>query len=229
MEWTLPGLFESNARNAVNGSLWTLTVEVRCYLLLAILGFFGLLKDRVIANFCILALLMFGIYFFTEIPFVGARESWARPSMYFLIGVFFYVNRDKVILDLKLAVLALIIALSSFGKDWFLYVFPLAFVYLIFFTAYATKFINTDKVLGDVSYGLYIYAWPVQQMVAQLFPDFTPVRNMLLSTLIVVSIAFLSWHWLEKPMLMLKSRLLGSRRWDFLPGFTRIFTANKAE
>ncbi len=207
-KWHLPGVFEDNSFTAINGSLWTLTVEFRCYIILAILGVFGLLKDRTIANLLLFSLLLFGVFFFMDIPMLGINEKWARPALYFLIGVCFYVNRDKVLLDRRLALFALILAYSSFGKDWFTYVFPLAFVYLIFYTAYATKYINTDGKFGDISYGVYIYAWPVQQAIASLFPDFTPYMNTILASIIVIPTAYFSWHYIEKSMLSLKPRFL---------------------
>jgi peptidoglycan/LPS O-acetylase OafA/YrhL len=210
-QWYLPGMFSDNSLTAVNGSLWTLAVEVRCYIILGVLGVFGLLKDRTIANFAISALLLFGVFFFVDIPMLGINEKWARPASYFLIGVFFFINRDKVILDFRLALFALILAYSSFGKEWFTWVFPVAYVYLIFYTAYATKFINTDGKLGDISYGVYIYAWPAQQIVVSLFPNFTPYLNTVLASLIVIPTAYLSWHYLEKPMLMLKPRFFKRR------------------
>ena len=209
VEWILPGVFEDNIRPAVNGSLWSLPVEARCYLILAVIGFFGLLKDRTLANLCIISVFLFGVIFFSEIPLIGGNSKWARPSMYFLIGVFFFINRDRVILDHRLAFLAVILIFSSFGEEWFLYVFPLSFVYLIFYTAYATKYINFDKKIGDISYGIYIYAWPVQQIVADIFPQFTPSWNTIISSLMVIPTAFISWRYIEKPILGYKKRLLG--------------------
>ena len=50
MKFTLPGLFESNHRVQVNGSIWTLTLEVKCYVLLAITGLLSFLKNKAIAN-----------------------------------------------------------------------------------------------------------------------------------------------------------------------------------
>ncbi len=210
IEFNLPGLFQNNTRHAVNGSLWTLIVELRCYFLLALAGFLGLLKNRTIANCGILAIFLFGFYFFSEIPFlgIGANIAWPRLSFYFLLGVFFYINRENVILDIKLASLALFLAFSSFGKEWFLYIFPFSFVYLIFYITYSTPFINIDKKIGDISYGLYIYAWPVQQIVASFFPWFKPSGIILLSSIIVIPIAYLSWHYIEKPALTFKQQLL---------------------
>ena len=206
VKWHLPGVFEDNILTAINGSLWTLTVEVRCYIVLAFLGIFGLLKDRILANVMILALFLFGAFYFSEIPLLGENEKWSRPSLYFLIGVLFYFNREWIFLNYKLAIFALLLAGTSFGKEWFTYTFPLAFVYLIFYMAYATKFINIDERLGDISYGVYIYAWPAQQIVVNLFPNFTPYENAVLASIIVIPTAYLSWHYIEKPALLLKQK-----------------------
>ena len=80
--------------------------------------------------------------------------------------------------------------------------------YLIFFVAYALPRFNLDDNLGDISYGMYIYAWPVQQVVAHYFTSIGPYKATLISTVIVSALAWLSWHYLEKPALGLKSRLL---------------------
>jgi peptidoglycan/LPS O-acetylase OafA/YrhL len=208
MHWNLPGVFEDNVRQAVNGSLWTLTVEVRCYVLLAVIGLFGLLRDRHIGTFAMLCLFAFALFYFEDIPLVGVWDKWARPAGYFLIGVFLYLNRDRVILDSRLALFAAVLCAAAFGKPWFDYVFAPAFVYLLFYLAYGTPYLDTDSKLGDISYGVYIYAWPVQQLVVQAWPGMHPYANTLISSAFVIPMAWLSWHYLERPMLSLKGKLL---------------------
>lgn len=211
MRWDLPGVFEGNARQGVNGSLWTLTVEVRSYALLALLGIFGILRHRHIGNVVLLSLLLFALFHYGDIPLVGDREKWARPTGYFLLGVFLYLNRDRVILDTRLAIFSLALCFAAFGKPWFDFVFAPAFVYLLFYLGYRTPYLNTDGTLGDISYGVYIYAWPVQQLVVMAWPGMHPASNILISSAFVVPMAWLSWHYLERPMLSLKGRFLSRR------------------
>ena len=62
MKWQLPGVFEHNTLSAVNGSLWTLTVEVRCYLALAIVGALLLRFNRTASNVVLLLILLWGCF-----------------------------------------------------------------------------------------------------------------------------------------------------------------------
>ena len=209
MEWMLPGVFENNTRTAINGSLWTLTVEVRCYLLLAALTFLGFRLNKMVGNGLVLALFVLGVMSFESIPLLGINPKWSKPALYFVIGALCYLNRDKVFLDYRIAFLAVVLASFSFGEKWFGYVFPPALIYLLFYVAYSTKQLPTDAIIGDISYGIYIYAWPVQQIIAQSFPGQTPYFNTLASSLIVIPLAWLSWHGIEKRILSCKKILLG--------------------
>ena len=210
MQWQLPGVFEGNARPAVNGSLWTLTPEVNCYVFLAVVGLLGCLRDRVIANFTMLALLAFGYFYYDDLPLLGSNSRWQQPAYYFLLGVFVHVNRAHITLDVRLAVLMAGLAVAAMGEDWFAFVFPPALVYLLFFVAYKTPFFDMDRRVGDISYGVYIYAWPVQQTVSALAPSEGPYFNTAVSTLFVVVLAWISWHFLERPALSLKARWMNA-------------------
>jgi len=212
MQFQLPGVFDDLPRKAVNGSLWTLTVEVSCYLLLVGAGLLGLLQSRRLANVALLALLLFGLAYFDALPLVGRRETWARLGIYFLLGVACYVNREDIPLDGRLAIGATLLFYVGLGEAWFFWIAPPTLTYLIFFLAYRTPFLNLDARVGDPSYGIYIYAWPVQQLLVHWFPGEGPYFNTVLASLIVVALALVSWHLLEKPCLALKRRLLTSER-----------------
>jgi len=211
MRWDLPGVFEGHARQGVNGSPWTLTVEVRSYTLLALLGLFGILRHRHVGNIVLLSLFLFALFHYGDIPLVGVREKWARPTGYFLLGVALYLNRERVILDTRLALFSIVLCFAAFGKPWFNFVFAPAFVYLLFYLGYRTPYLNTDGKLGDISYGVYIYAWPVQQLVVMTWPGMHPAYNIFVASALVIPIAWLSWHYLERPMLSLKGRFLVRR------------------
>lgn len=58
----------------------------------------------------------------------------------------------------------------------------------------------------DYSYGIYIYAFPIQQALVGFYPKMPLLLYLLLSTVCTLSLAALSWHWIEKPALRLKPR-----------------------
>ena len=208
MDYRLPGLFETLPRPGVNGSLWTLTVEVSCYILLGLAGVLGLLQSRGLANLVCLAVLAFGLHHFTSLPLVGRAPGWATPALHFLVGIAFYVNRAAIPVDGRLAVVAAALWYVALGEPWFHWVAAPAFAYLIFFLAYGTPHLDIDGRLGDPSYGIYIYAWPVQQTLVQLFPEEGPYFNAAVATVLVFALAMLSWRLLERPALGLKARVM---------------------
>lgn len=207
-QWNLPGVFENNHTRTINGSLWSLPLEARCYFLLAVAGAFGLLIQKQIANFIILSIILFGFFFPNSIPVIPALKLSITTSLYFILGVAFYINRKHILLNYKIAIFCILLIANSFGEEWFVFVFPIPFIYLIFYFVYCVKTIDEDSKVGDFSYGVYIYAWPVQNTIASFFPDLTPLLNTVFSTVIVFPLALVSWHYIEKPILKLKSKLI---------------------
>lgn len=60
---------------------------------------------------------------------------------------------------------------------------------------------------GDISYGVYIYAFPVQQLVIYYQPGVHPLTVLVISLPLTIGLAALSWRWIERPMLGLKAWL----------------------
>lgn len=200
LQYDLPGVFLENRRSAVNGSLWSIPLEVRCYILLAFTSVFGLFSSRSVLNFSIVSIALLGYTWPDLIPLVGRQNKvWNLPPWLFLVGVFFYNNRDSIPLNGKLAIFAIVSMLYSFGNPWFEYSFPFQMGYLIFYISYCTRYIEIEKYIGDLSYGIYIYAYPIQQIIADLFSDRGPLFNVVLSSLIVFPLAYCSWFLIEKP------------------------------
>ena len=206
----LPGAFENNPwRFAVNSSLWTLPYELTMYAVLALAwmavarmhqatsGLFG----RVIVALALVLLL-------TYLLLIGIVTSSAlRLSAMFFVGSALYVLKDRVPLSGRLfaVVLAVLIA-SMFEKKLFAYCYPLALPYLVFYVAYVPGgLVRRFNRIGDYSYGIYIYAWPVQQMTAALVPGVKPLEMFVLAFLGTCTLAVASWHLIEKPSLAMKT------------------------
>lgn len=209
ISWELPGVFESHHYTAVNGSLWTLSAEISCYLALLLIGFSGGLRSKTSTTLIMLALLLIGIFAYRYVPLFGTRAKWDRPAAYFILGVLVWTHRESLPLNRWLALGALAIAAGlialSAPKTVFHPLFALCFVYLIFYVAYALPHVAADKFPGDISYGIYIYAFPCQQLVA--YEGQNPYENAALGTGLTLILALLSWYGLERRALLFKKPL----------------------
>jgi peptidoglycan/LPS O-acetylase OafA/YrhL len=203
----LPGVFETRFSPEVDGSLWTLPGEWVAYIavFLCCLAF----RWRSISKkFTPVSFVFTGIAFILTLqmlPALGLRNSipW---FCFFALGALCYLFRTRILLNLPLALsgfalfLILIRLVPIAGKC----VFPFALSYLILVLGYhpAMHFKAFHR-LGDYSYGVYIYAWPIQQLFAANSQG-QPLKNFLQSLPLIFVAAILSWHFLEAPCLRLK-------------------------
>jgi peptidoglycan/LPS O-acetylase OafA/YrhL len=203
LRYALPGVFPSNPN--LNGSLWTLPYEVWFYILLLALGLVGTLKRK------LAPLVLFGtvvcLYFYFRLVFGDQAQSqlffsFARFGAYFFAGMVAYVYRQSIPLKLMPVILLWLgFALTRPGAPSSIFLFA-ALVYSVFWFAYvpAGRIRNFNK-LGDYSYGIYIYAYPIQQSLVFIFKDLEPLMLFGLTLLVTLPFAMVSWHFIEKPFL----------------------------
>ena len=204
----LPGAYVDNPfPNSVNGSLWTLPVELRLYVALGIAGAAGLLARRYAWTITMGAL----IALFVAKPewFALAQNSKVTRelALLFALGSLAYVWRAAFPLSLAglLTALALII-LNPAGAGRGVLFEPLLAYTLLTVAYHPSLQWRAFNRLGDYSYGLYIYSFPIQQTITRLMPGVQPIALFVGALLLTLGVSALSWHRVEKPMLGLKSR-----------------------
>jgi peptidoglycan/LPS O-acetylase OafA/YrhL len=211
----LPNAFAGLHYRLLNGAMWTIPYEFSCYLIIGILGLLGLLRWRWVIGsvaFVLLlasAFLYFGYGFFT-LPsnFAGSPNDVIRFAALFLCGTAFYLFRDSIPYRTDVAVVAAIALIASL----FSHVTEELAVktlggYLIFWFAFLknTPRLNRINNETDISYGIYLYAWPIQNLLIKFVPGITPLPVMILTTFLAAGLAYLSWRLIEKPSLSLRS------------------------
>ncbi len=210
-EYQLPGMFRDVPVPGVNGSLWTIPQEVRCYIALALLGAVAALRSRrlLLVGFGLAALVHLALPA-TAIP---ALEEPRRLAFSFFLGVLAYQWRDRLRLSWVLAlgaiVAALIAAQALRGTVPGLVALQLGFAYFTLVAAFAVpaSLKTASARLPDYSYGIYIYAFPMQQLAIALGWAATPLANIAVGLALTLPLAALSWHFVESPALRLKPRL----------------------
>ena len=206
----LPGVFESNAYpHAFNGSLWTLPVEFFCYVTVAVVGGLslvckgwqlvaglilamvaaaygpGIVGERFVPHFEMLALFWWGVWY-------GHWKERASKSWRLLLGT---------------AALLVCLMLGPRGIEQAA-VLLFAAILVIVGQRVALGSRITDH-LGDLSYGMYIFAFPVQQMLVELGRghDWAFGYYLAMSFLVTAGFAYASWHLVEKRALLFKPKM----------------------
>lgn len=203
----LPGVFEQTVTPIINGSLWTLPVEVRLYILLGMLAAFGVLASRFTATMGLITLAMIGFFNFGDLPTMVPMDAWRNVSVYFLAGALIWFVRDWIQLRWGVAALCLIAFLFFQGKPYYDYLSVVPFCYLVLSLAYLTPPVDLVRRLGDLSYGIYIYAWPVQRILTWSLGPMNPYLHAVYTLCITSVLAFASWRFIEKPALSLRGKL----------------------
>jgi len=205
---SLPGLWFTGRElgHIVDGPLWSLPVETAMYVMVAALGALRLLRVPVLVG--LLALGMAAIALdasnWHDWDFTGS-VLWLLA--FFVIGMLLYKLRDRGIFDGRLAALALAGLVASVPLKAFILLFPLCGGYLVIYLALHPRLpVFPAARFGDLSYGLYIYGWPVEQAVLYLRPDADWRELFAIALPATAVVAFLSWHLVEKRALRLKPR-----------------------
>ena len=217
--YTLPGVFSDNPLyNQVNGSLWTLPFELKMYILL----FFTWYACKIMARSHASQFLKLGIFGITAVAGilyaqeyinsgdVDSMHSISRFTFIFFSGACLGLYQNRILISpwiLGVALLAIVV--SATDKTAFFFVWHALIGYTVILLAYQpTRLLARYNKVGDYSYGVYIYAFSIQQALMASIVDISVPSMILYSAVLTAMFAFLSWHLIEKPVMKKKNILL---------------------
>lgn len=197
-----------------NFSLWTLKWEVLCYIAVAVLGVLGLLRRRwLLPAAMVLALSWAALVWYTTSasglgPGLGSTEVKAgRFAVMFLAGALVHQFRNVIPARWSLVGVSVVIVLAAglLPNYRLIAAVPLAYAIIVSGALIHDK---RFRLRTDLSYGVYIYAFPIQQLLVICgLGSMNPIAFTAISALATLPIAALSWIVVEKPAMTLKSRL----------------------
>jgi peptidoglycan/LPS O-acetylase OafA/YrhL len=209
INYNLPGVFETNHYpKAVNGSLWTLPAEFSMYLALAIFGFTRIPQIGWVA--AALGLMALSNFWATQSPdplviYGTDVRQVVICGVYFWVGAAFFRHKVSRIFSTTSIFAAAIVWLSL--SRW-PEIFVMASWVMLPFLALAFGLASNPWLSRlanyDYSYGIYIYAFPMQQTVAKFWPQMPMGVYLAITSAATFALAALSWHWIERPALRLK-------------------------
>lgn len=213
VQYFIPSVFETNIfPKNINGSLWSLRYEFTLYI--ALMSIFWIRKMKILCFYILLTgfIVMYLLYNFREVfidnhliflsSFGG--DSFRLP-MFFVMGTlltFVDLSKFNSIITRILIVFTIIITIffNVFNTIGIILLAPL----LIMCGSLKTRGISlVDRKIGDLSYGLYVYGWFVQQTLMHYF-DLTTVGLVFWSLLVTAVISYFSWHYVEKKAMTFK-------------------------
>jgi peptidoglycan/LPS O-acetylase OafA/YrhL len=227
---TLPGVFEHNPDpRLIASQLWTIPFEFECYFALAILSLLNLLRDRrafvQIIVICSLAATVCALLISPVSPFdhVPGRVL----VLCFLAAVSLYLYRDAIPYSPDLAIASVI------GSTVLLQI-PNASYLAPFPVAYLTVWVGLKRPpkirFGDLSYGVYLLHFPIEQTIMHLFPATASWWRLTLMALPPTFVcAWLSWNLIEQPILSRKTSILAAldRAMDAVEATIRPFSPKR--
>src|SRR5882724_4753663 len=203
LHFRLPGVFEHLPQDGVNGSLWTLPAEFALYLLLGLFGWLGILFSRKGYLPFILVMCGIAVALGLEVGFFNDKLRYLRLFLLFATGSVVRAYSDRIPLSTWILAALTVPMLLLRHHHYFNYLFTLWLVYAAFWFAYVPNLHFFNRA-GDYSYGLYIYAFPIEQTLRQYFPAIQPLELFPAAALLTLGCAMLSWHFVEHPALRLK-------------------------
>jgi peptidoglycan/LPS O-acetylase OafA/YrhL len=203
----LPGVFSNNVCcNSVNGSLWTLPAEARMYVLIAGFGLAGILNKRKLYTAAIFLAALIYLVDKDKLPLISDNPLYYKLSWFFFSGSLFYIYREVIPQSnyVWIGLLALLFLSYLFFTEYLWLIYAAVLPYVTLWFAFNVNSLHAFNKMGDYSYGIYIYSFPIQQTIVSYLPGLDVIPLFYLSMLLTLVLAIPSWFFIEKPALQYK-------------------------
>jgi peptidoglycan/LPS O-acetylase OafA/YrhL len=212
----LPGVFADNPLNAVNGALWTIKIEVAFYLTVPIfvkfISRFGALKVLVVV-YALSTAYVYLFDYFSEVyqsgflkqlgrQFPGQLRFFVSGALIYYFLRFFHQNRWMIF----------VVSLLGICVSGMEVIYPLCLGVMVIYSALFLPQLLNFANIGDYSFGLYIFHFPIIQTLIHL-NIFNDKPYLFAGVAIVVTVLFasVSWNLIEKPFIKSKRKVSGAK------------------
>lgn len=198
----LPGVFESNPMPAMDGALWTLKVEVALYFCVPVIFWLFKRFHALPVALVLTAVSIAWVYFF-QMHYGSAELARQFPGQlsYFVLGALFASDKRLLSHAGKTAIASGLAYLALRDTPAQQAIEPFFYVSVVIWLATTDRFRVGTSRFGDISYGIYLFHFPVVQALYASGSFETPYLGAAEVVLVTLALAFCSWHLLERPLL----------------------------
>lgn len=207
--YDLPGVFvENNYKHNVNASLWSLVAEVFAYITLVAVFLIGLLEKR-LATLLVALIVVDSILpsriIFTFLP--TGNEDFSYLPFCFAVGVFLAIHKDNIIIDISLPLGFALLAYLFKGSLGGTHLFYLTVFISTLYLSTRCWVIQKIRIPFDVSYGTFLWGFPIQQLLSQYLPNITGWGHVMIAMLLAILAGTISWLLVEKRFIAIGKRV----------------------
>lgn len=207
---SLPGVFEGHVHEAVNGSLWTMKVEVMLYISIPIAAWFLARTNKAWA----LVAIYVGSYIYKvwmgsmyeatgeEIYRIMQRQVGGQ-FLFFYAGVAILLYFDHFQRNIRwLFPIALAVGVASKFVGWFDAIEPLCIAVVIIGFAYNCRWFVWMRKYDNIAYDIYLFHYPVIQLVVLWgLPEVSTALALAVVVVMTIALSLLSWWVIERPVM----------------------------
>lgn len=202
IRFELPGVFGGHTTSTVNGSLWSIPHEVNAYFVLAGAFALGLHRFRWLA----LAVTVF----IAIDPLLSPRLllSWRASNAEidplvpcFATGALMALFKEQIRIEPRVVLGSLVMFLTFQKAPYGHYLFYIALFFCILYV-FSRPMLLRLRLPADVSYGVYLWGWPIQQLLAHASPDMGVQWHRLWAIVLSCGMGWVSWHLVEKHFIL---------------------------
>ena len=175
------------------------------YIYLLIFFLIGAMRNRYLSSF-LAGLIIVSPLFFPLFSKINS-EIYYLPMM-FALGVLFAIHKEHIDIDYKIffGVILLVFLLKRFDLELYNFCLHITLAIGVVYLS-AMTIVKKLKPRYDISYGIYIYAWPIQQLLNFYFPNQNYLFNMIFAIFLTIPFAYLSWVLIESKSIKLGKQL----------------------
>jgi peptidoglycan/LPS O-acetylase OafA/YrhL len=212
--WGIDGLFsvKGDGGNTIDGPIWTIRYELYAYFWVVVLGLLNFLQNsrKLISIFFALwatyVAMVFVPNFRNTLGNIFNDVWWIPLCTYFFAGSLLFIFKDKINWSFKYFLISAIVIVLGIIANLFPLVGPIFFSFFILYLGLRLPITNLTKRMGDFSYGIYIYSWPIQKLLTIAgINQFGIFVYGGLSLILSIGAGYLSWNLVEKKFLKHKS------------------------